>query len=675
MKKKNKWVLVIMESPTKTKIVQEYLNNQSVLEKRYTVLSSNGHIVDLVKSGPFRLGVDLNTFEARYRVMSKKKEIFTTLKEWSKKCSQVILATDLDREGESIAYHLTQALHLEKRATRVRFNEISKEKIIEAFLHQDQINHNLVNAQETRRILDRMIGFRLSKLLREKIRSQSAGRVQSVCLKLIVDRAADRKNFQPVEYWSIEGEYQKCQFKLIKKNNTAVKIHDKQTVLQIAQELQTVFKVVDQQQKTKNEKPYVPYRTATLMQDAANLLGFSTAKTSLLAQQLYEGIKLDKTTKGLITYPRTDATRLSDGFCKKAQKFIETKHGSDYLGTYHNAKQSIRVQNAHEAIRVTDIYLTPAKAAPFLNAGQHKLYRLIYHRSIGALMAPAVFRQVTTIITNGSYSFHSTYSLLEFDGYLKYRNNLKRKWHKKNNLTIGTTFTPNKLIATQHFTQPLPWFTEGSLVKKLEQLEIGRPSTYGHMIKILQKRGYIHIENKALIPFERGEQVSYFLQKLFSNIINEAYTSEIEKVLDQIAIGTADRTAILHRFWDEFEPRVEEAFANITPEGPKKSDVLCPECNHYLVWRYGRYGKFLGCGQFPKCRYVEVKSLGDCPECKTGKLVKKNTSLKTTLIGCTNFQKEDIKCRYVTKKKPVPTKNKTDNKNKIIDLLSIIKKQ
>ena len=621
-----------MESPIKTKAIKEYLGGN------FKVVSSNGHVTNLAKSGEYRLGVDLKTFEAHYKIDPKKADVVKDLKTLAKKSPKVVLATDPDREGEAIAFHLQRILKLDKKGVRVTFNEITREAVLNAFQLEGNIDQDLVNAQETRRILDRMIGFRLSRLLREKIRSRSAGRVQSVCLKLIVNLEQKRIQFKQTEYWTMEGTYQRLKFGLYRYGGTVPILDNHTNVTDIARQLTLPFMVTAVKTTTRHEQPFLPYRTASLMQDAANLLGFSTAVTAITAQQLYEGIKLDTETKGLISYPRTDATRLSSAFIKQATTFIEQHHGSKYVGTYRPTKQRKNVQNAHEAIRVTDVNLTPQRVKQALTPQQLKLYRLIYNRSLGTLMAPAEFCAQQITLKSGAAEFRGNHRSLTFDGFIKYQNSKVKYDRTPLNFTTGQTFRPDTLEGLQHFSKPPARFTEGSIVKKLEELGIGRPSTYGHMIRILKVRGYIKVQNRSLIPLELGVLVNEFLQKLFPDIINENYTSQVEAELDEIAGGKLSRYDTLNHFWTVFEPQVENALETVKPLPVQKANLTCPDCGGDLVYRYGRYDKFIGCGQFPKCRYVKVKELGSCPDCATGKLTLKTAKRGREFVGCTNLQ-------------------------------------
>ncbi len=650
---KNDKILVIMESPTKTKTVQSYLGNN------YIVTSSEGHIRNLSSTGELSLGINLDTFEPKYRLERNKKPIIDKLKKLSKTSKFVILATDYDREGEAIAYHLKEVLKLDDKYKRVTFNEITKNVILEEFQNLKSIDMNLFKSQETRRLLDRMIGYRLSKLLHKKIKSKSAGRVQSVTLKILVDRENEIIKFQSKEYWTITGLYENNEVRLIKFNNKNIKIANEQQVIDIAKKLNEIFIVSNVVDSIKHLKPPKPFKTSTLLQNSATHLNYSPSKTSLLAQQLYEGIKIDNELTGLITYPRTDSQRLSNSFIEKVFKYINEKYGKDYVGTY-SFKIEKNMQNAHEAIRPTDINATPQKLKKFLKPDQLKLYTLIYQNSLMSLMKSALYNVKKISFLNNDYEFVINISELSFKGFLIVENKISNDKNLPINLKIGDKIMLEKLVGNQHFTAPPSRYNLASIIKKLEELGIGRPSTYSITISTLQKRYYINIVNKIIKPTEKGILTNEVLQEYFEDIINEQYTSLIENKLDQIAKGQINNILVLKNFWEEFEPRVITALDEIPEVSLEKANMNCPMCEKDLVYRYGPYGKFIACSGFPKCKYIFQKEtiIGKCPECQKGNtIIKMNKRKKTKILVCDKYPE----CKYIEDYKNI-SKNDTTNK-------------
>ncbi|MDQ7982833.1 MAG: type I DNA topoisomerase [Spiroplasma sp.] len=637
--------LVIMESPTKSKTVASYLG------KDYLVLSSDGHIRDLATKGQFGLGIDFDEYTPIYKTPRAKMPKIKELKSAAKKADHVYLATDHDREGEAIAYHLDTVLETGKKSSRVTFNEITKDAILTAMLQDHQLDLNLVNSQQARQMLDRMIGFRLSNLLQKKIGSRSAGRVQSVALKLIANREREITSFIPEEYWTITADYQKFILTLEKYDNEIIKITNAQQANEIKTALSNKYQVISITKQNRKRNSLNPLTTSTMLQ-AATKLNFSTAKTTFIAQQLYEGIDINGKLQGFISYPRSDSIRLNASFIEAAQKLILDTYGQEYLGQAKKTTNKKNVQDAHEAIRPTDLAMTPKLASQFLNKDQLKLYQLIYQRTLSSLMAPARLWTTTIWFDNKGYQFKLSGQEIEFKGFLIIDDSSVEKEEVINlpSLKEHQVITTDKLNLQQNFTKPKARYSEARLIKTLEDLGIGRPSTYSPILNTIQVRGYVILENKAFKPTEKGLLTNDKLQEFFYDIINENYTSQVEKELDSIAQGNLVMNEVVKDFWLKFEPRVENAFENMTEAKPipKFLDEICPKCQeHLLVERVGRYGKFIACSGFPKCNYIkkEVKVIKPCPECQNGNLVIKSAKGKRKFLGCTNYPE----CKHIEK--------------------------
>lgn len=632
--------LVIVESPAKTKTIGKYLGSE------YKVVSSKGHIRDLSTSGKYGLGIDIeDNFKPKYTTIKGKKKIIDELKKDVKSSDFVYLATDPDREGEAISWHLFDALGIDdNKYERVVFNEITKNAILESFKHPRKIDKNLVNSQETRRILDRIIGFRLSKLMQYKTSGTSAGRVQSVALKLIVDKEREIASFVSEEYWSIKALFPEFEADLVTYNNKKLEIKNEIEANEILEKLSNKFKIdsVDKKQKEKATK--FPFITSTLQQEASSKLNMNAKKTMMIAQKLYEGIELSDETVGLITYMRTDSTRLSADFINETKNFIKAKYGENYVGVVKKGKNKDNIQDAHEAIRPTSINRTPESVRPFLNDDEYKLYRMIYYRALAYLMAPAKTENTTVILDNNNYQFKLTGQIITFDGYLKVYKDYEDT--KENIIPPFDTYNSNIIISNsiekeQHFTQPPARYTEAKLVKAMEELGIGRPSTYATIMSNIKDRGYVNIVEKKFVPTEIGIEVTDKLQEYFSSIINVEYTANMEEDLDKIADGNIIWYNTLDEFYKKFEPLVEEAFKNMEKEAPEQTGEDCPECGSPLVIRKGRYGKFTACSNYPECKYIkqektEVKEICDCPNCD-GKIVEKKSKRGKLFYGCNNY--------------------------------------
>lgn len=652
--------LVIVESPSKSKTIGKYLGDD------YVVLSSVGHVRDLATSGKGGLGVDVeDDFKAKYIISKDKKKVVSELKKEAKKADKVYLATDLDREGEAISWHLAELLDLDlEDENRIVFNEITKNAILEAVENPRKIDMDLVESQETRRILDRIIGFRLSTLLNSKIKSRSAGRVQSVALKLIADREAEINAFVSEEYWSISADFMKdtvlVESELMHIDKKKAEIPNEEAANEIIEKTKGEFTITSVSTKSRAKKPKLPFITSTLQQEASTKLRFNARKTMSVAQSLYEGVELDSEVEGLITYMRTDSYRLSPIFYNEAFAYIEEVWGKKYVGKYRPAKNE-SAQDAHEAIRVTNINFTPESLKKNLSPDQFKLYSLIYARTVASLMKDAKVETNTVIFSQDIYDFRASGQRVTFDGYLK----VYAQYEQVSEQTLPEFIEDSKIKAEkvegkQHFTQPPSRYTEARLIKALEENGIGRPSTYASIIDAITKRNYTDYKSstegsstKVFFPTERGLLTNTELQKFFNPVINEDYTAKMESDLDLVADGKQDRLDILTDFYAPFTELVDHAYENMEKIEPEKTGEKCPDCEEgMLVIREGRYGKFISCDQFPTCKYTRPleenkKSQPElleelCPDCGSP-LVKRKNRFGKYFIGCSTFPK----CRYL----------------------------
>ena len=634
--------LVIVESPAKSKTIEKYLGQD------YKVVSSVGHIRDLSTTGKFGLGVDIdNDFKPDYVPMAGKKKVIDNLKKLSKEADIVYLATDPDREGEAISWHLFDTLRIkEDNYERVLFYEITKDKVLSGLKNPRKIDFNLVKSQETRRILDRIIGFRLSKLMQNKTGGKSAGRVQSVALKLVVDREREIQAFKEEAYYTITANFINPEFKseLFSFNDKNIEIKDKDLADEIKDKLSNEFKVVSVDKKNKNRSSKFPFTTSTLQQEASTKLGFNAKKTMSIAQKLYEGLDIGKEHTGLITYMRTDSIRLSDEFVYPTLKFIEEKFGKEYVGHVKKSKQKENVQDAHEGIRPTSILRTPESLKEHLTLDELKLYTLIYYRTIASLMADAKTDVTTIILDNNNYGFKSSGTVITFDGYLK----VYGKYEEANDtllpdLSVGNIINTNDIVVEEHFTKPKSRYTEAKLIKELEELGIGRPSTYATIMSNIRERGYVEVVDKKFVPTEIGFVVTDKLQEYFSNIINVKYTANMETELDEIADGKLNNIKVLHAFYDVFDETLHKAFVNMERTKPKETGEECPNCHSPLVIRKGKYGEFTACSNYPDCTYIKKEEvikteIMNCPKCD-GKIIEKKTHKGKVFYGCSNFPK------------------------------------
>ncbi len=642
--------LVIVESPSKSKTIEKYLGND------YKVVSSKGHIRDLATTGSYGLGVDVeNDFKPNYVPIKGKSNVIKELKKYVKDSDMVFLASDPDREGEAIAWHLKDALGIkDNNYKRVLFNEITHDKVLEAIGNPTVIDDNLVKSQETRRILDRIIGFRLSKLLQRKIGAKSAGRVQSVALKLIVDREREIEAFVPEEYWKIIAIFPDYEAELFKYKDQDIELHSEEEANKVLDALGEKYTVVSVETKEKAKKSKAPFITSTLQQEASTKLGFSARKTMSIAQKLYEGVDLEDETVGLITYMRTDSIRLSEDFVKPAFKYIEKEYGKKYLGTVKKSKKKNNVQDAHEAIRPTSVLREPKKVKPYLTSDEFKLYSMIYKRTLASLMADASVNQTTIIFDNNDYKFKTTGSVLLFDGYLKIYKDYEESEDKVlPEVGEKEVCTTTNVESSQHFTQPPARYSEAKLIKEMEELGIGRPSTYATIIDTIKSRDYVTLEDKKFKPTLIGIETTDKLQEFFSDLINTEYTRDMETDLDRIADNEISSVKVLKDFWSLFEPRVKDAFTDMEKKAPEETGESCPECGNPLVVRKGKYGEFVACSNYPECKYIKKEEVQEveicnCPNCD-GKIVEKKSRKGKIFYGCNHYPK----CKTAYWDKPI----------------------
>lgn len=642
--------LVIVESPTKTKAIEKYLGSD------YKVVSSKGHIRDLATSGKFGFGVDLeNHFEPNYVAIKGKKKDITALKKDAEKAKMVYLATDPDREGEAISWHLKDALQLkDEEYERVVFNEITKNVVKDAFNHTRKIDDDLVHSQETRRILDRIIGFRLSKLMQSKTGGKSAGRVQSVALKLIVDREREIESFKEEEYWTVTAKFTDMEASLDTVDGKKADLKTEEETDKVIDGLDSKFVISNYETKSKKKASKYPFITSTMQQEAISKLGFSSKKTMQVAQKLYEGIDIENDTIGLITYMRTDSVRLSDEFIKSSYAFIKENYGEEYIGYVKKSKKRENVQDAHEAIRPSSINRTPDSIKKYLTKDEFKLYEMIYARALASLMADAKLNQTTITLDNNNTTFKTTGSVLIFDGYLKVYGKFESSEDKVlPKLKVNDELIADEIVKDQHFTKPPARYTEAKLIKAMEELGIGRPSTYASTISTLTQRGYVKIIEKKLNPTEVGITTTDKLQEFFSDLINVKYTAKMEEDLDKVAEGKKIWYKILESFYKEFEPEVENAFDKMEKKEDEETGEVCPNCGKPMVIKNGRYGKFEACSGYPECKYIKPKEKApqvevcDCPKCG-GKIVERKTKRGKVFYGCSNFPK----CKVAVWDKP-----------------------
>lgn len=644
--------LVIVESPSKSKTIEKYLG------ANYQVTSSKGHIRDLATSGKGGLGVDIeNEFKPHYIINKDKKDVVKELKKCVKEADYVYLATDPDREGEAISWHLAEVLGLNpEENNRIVFNEVTKDAIIHALDHPRKIDENLVKSQETRRVLDRIIGFKLSKLLQKKIKSKSAGRVQSVALRLICERESEIDAFVPEEYWKIKASFEKdgidFEAELAKYQGEKIELHNEEETLHVYESLNKEFIVSDVKKSLKKRSSKPPFITSTLQQEASSKLNFKAKRTMMIAQKLYEGVDIGDETVGLITYMRTDSIRLSDSFIEEAKQYIGQKYGQNYIGQVKVSKKTENVQDAHEGIRPTSILRTPESVKEYLTNDEYKLYALIYARAMASLMAPAQLNATTISLDNQGYEFKASGSVIHFDGYLRvYGQYEKQKDEILPELENKELLLSKDIQKSQHFTKPPARYSEAKLIKELEELGIGRPSTYASIIDTIVTRQYVEIVDKMFKPTESGILTNEKLVEYFDSIINVEYTAQMEKELDEIADGDDSYVHALTSFEDKFEPLLENAYEKMEQIQPEKTGETCPECGGDLVIRKGKFGNFVACSNYPTCKYIkkdpkEIEYTGEtCPKCGSPMIFKKGRFGQ--FEACSNYPE----CKYIKSEK------------------------
>ena len=648
--------LVIVESAAKVSTISRFLG------KNYKVEASIGHVRDLPKS---QLGVDVeNNYEPKYITIRGKGELLQKLRKDAKSAKCIYLATDPDREGEAISWHLYYALKLQdKKVCRITFNEITEQAVKEAIKHPRAINMDLVDAQQARRVLDRLVGYQISPLLWKKVRKGlSAGRVQSVTLRLISDRDKQIKEFVEEEYWSIAANLRQEKGKafeavLESKNGEKIEIRNEEEAQAIIKACEKgSFKVISNKKGTRTRNTVLPFTTSTLQQEAAKHLGFSTQKTMNIAQQLYEGVKVGKKNVGIVTYIRTDSVRIADKAKEEVTTYITNKFGSSYLGEQKIKEKNKKshVQDAHEAIRPTYMEYEPQEIKEHLSRDQFRLYQMIWNRFVASQMAPAQFETYAIKTINGEYIFKASYSLQLFDGFLKVYSLDEEKTKKEAKFSVedGEVLMCGSVIPTQHFTQPPAHFSEATLVKALEENGVGRPSTYAPTITTLLARGYIVKENKVLYITELGEVINQIMCAYFDEIVDVDFTANMERILDEIASGNVEWKEIIKSFYPHFHETVvyaENQIENI--DLTETTDIPCDKCGAHMIVRYGKYGKFLGCPNFPECDGTKpwFEDIGvKCPECG-GKVLLKKSKKGRTYYGC---EHNGDSCEFMSWDKP-----------------------
>lgn len=652
--------LVIVESPAKSKTIGNYLGQD------YLVEASAGHIRDLKVKGKGGFGVDIeNHFQPEYEILKDKQDIVSKLRDIAKIASHIYLASDPDREGEAISWHLEQVLEQpKKKISRIVFNEITKSAVKKAIENDRDIDINLVHSQESRRILDRIIGFRLSSLLQTKIGSKSAGRVQSAALKIVVDREKEIEKFVKDEFWEITAHFLKenesgnsfdIKAKFYGKKDEKITLKNEIQATEIINSINNSdFYITNITKKLRNRASKPPFITSTLQQDASAKYNYTSKRVMGIAQKLYEGIDLGNERVGLITYMRTDSTRLSDEFVSASKSFIINNYGEKYYNAPKKVMNDKNAQDAHEAIRPTDVTKTPEKVKKFLSLEEFKIYSLIYNRAVASLMSDAVLEDTKVDIENNGYLFNTSGEKTVFDGFLKIydETNLDTvdEIEKLPELSINEKMNLTSLNKEQKFTSPPSRYTEARLIKKMQELGIGRPSTYALTMETLKIRSYVKLEKKTFVPTEQGRLTSDQLDAFFSSIINVQYTADMESTLDRIADGEIVWYEVLEDFYDKFSPLVENARDNMPKLYPKLTNEFCPECGLPLLIRRGPFGEFTACSGYPHCKFIkkepkkEVISTGViCPICKEGEIVERvsgrGRSKGATFYACNRYPK------------------------------------
>jgi len=641
--------VIIVESPSKSTTISHYLDG------KYKVLSSKGHIWDLATTGKGGLGIDIeNNFNPSYKIMKGKEKLVEALK---KECkgNNVYLATDPDREGEAIAYHLAKELNLDINSlNRITFHEITENAVKEALKNPSKIDLKMVDSQETRRIIDRILGFKLSKLLQKKIGSKSAGRVQSAALLLIVELEQEIKAFVSENYYELEANINGVKVKLEEINGQKIdsknRIKDRKILESLKSRLLS-FKVIDIEKKEQSRASAPTYTTSTMQQDASIKLGFSPTKTMQVAQKLYEGVSINGDPTGLITYMRTDSTRLAESFVKSAKDYILTKYGKRYVGSIKTKAQK-NAQDAHEGIRPTSVLREPDSIKQSLTSDEYKLYNLIYKRTVSSLMSNAIFNVSTTRFENTDSIWITSGKTLAFDGYLKLYGKSEEDEDVIASFELGRSYNSLEVNILDKKTEPKSRYTEASLIKDMEEKGIGRPSTYAQTIHTLKERKYVNLEKRFLVPTEQGILTTNKLKEYFSDIINVKYTANMETDLDKIAEGVEEKINELNKFYLKFVPLFDNANKNMDALYPIMTDKTCPQCGKPLVIRLGKFGEFTACSAYPKCKYIEQEEKIEkedndtgviCPICGTGHLLKKvatkGKNKGNAFYSCSNYPK------------------------------------
>jgi DNA topoisomerase-1 len=657
-------ILVVVESPAKAKTISKYLG------KKYMVKASLGHVRDLPKS---QFGVDVeNDFQVKYITIRGKGGILQELRSLAQKSEEVLLATDPDREGEAIAWHLQEALKIpQDKNCRVEFNEITKNKVVEALKAPRKIDSDRVDAQQARRVLDRLVGYKLSPLLWRKIkRGLSAGRVQSVVVRLICDREEEIKSFVPEEYWTLTAKLRKnkrsFEVKLNKIGQKKAELKNEAQVQEIIKKIgKTPFVVEKIKKRQQKKNPAPPFITSSLQQEAYRKLNFTAKKTMVIAQQLYEGLELGKKegTQGLITYMRTDSTRISGEAIKETRQYIEKKFGQEYLPEKpRNYVRKGRVQDAHECIRPTSVMRRPETLKSYLKRDQYRLYKLIWERFLASQFASAIMEIMSLDLKVHDYLFKATGSRIVFPGYTKIYVESKDNQEQEAEevfpqLQEKEIVELEKLLPKQHFTQPPPRYTEATLIKTLEEKGIGRPSTYAPILDTIVSRGYVFKEKKQYAPTELGGLVVELLKKYFTEVIDIKFTANMENKLDAIEEGTSDWKEVLRQFFEPFSAELKIADQEIgqIEVADEVTEEICEKCGRNMVIKRGRYGKFLACPGFPECRNTKsfLVNIGvNCPKCEGGQIVARRSKKGRKFFGCSNYPQ----CDFVSWDEPVDKK-------------------
>lgn len=654
--KKRKKTLVIVESPAKAKTIEKYLG------RNYHVIASKGHIRDLPKS---QMGIDFDdNYKPKYISIRGKGDTIKELKSEAKKAKEVYLASDPDREGEAIAWHVAHALNLDENAkNRVTFNEVTKDAVKESFKHPRTIDMNTVDAQQARRVLDRIVGYSLSPILWAKVKKGlSAGRVQSVALKLVIDREKEIKEFKPKEYWSIDADFKKGKDSF---KSAFYGVDGKKKELPNIDAVKEVLAKIDKKKdfevakvvsRQRRRQPAAPFTTSTMQQEANKRLGYRTRRTMSIAQQLYEGISLGKQgTVGLITYMRTDSKRTSPVAQQEASKFLHEKYGAEYAAkSQRHFKNQEAAQDAHEAIRPTSVYRTPESLKSVLTTEQYRLYKLIWSRFVASEMKPAVYDTVRVDIVQNGAMFRTTGSKMKFAGFTQVYDNQQEKNVDLPDLEEGDKVQMTKSDNKQHFTQPPARYTEASLVHALEENGVGRPSTYAPTIDTIQRRYYVKLEGRSIVPTELGEIVDTLIEQFFPDIANVDYTAHLEDELDEVEDGKKQWVNVVDEYYQPFKKELDKADSEIEKVQIKDEPAgfNCDICGAPMVIKMGRYGKFYACSRFPDCRNTKpiVKEIGVvCPKCGKGQVVEKKSRRNRKFYGCSRYPE----CDFVSWDKPI----------------------